>query len=119
MTKQELLESIITDLGANFRSGDNMVLEALLDETIGDALRVSNRRFKVSFDEETGEYGEGLSKQLTVLSGNIRRCVKSLYLQRGAEDTASQSQSGLSSTYDDAVQRMRDDIIKSGKRIMV
>lgn len=111
MTKQDLLESIIIDLGANFKD-DEEVLSALLNEVVNDALFISNRDSLAVASEED------LQQQLDYLSSNIRRAVKSIYLQRGAEDVTSQSLSGLSSVYDKTIQTMKDDIIKSGKRII-
>lgn len=112
MTKENLLNSIISDLDANFKN-DSLVLSALLDEVINDALFTSNRDQLVdSADTST------LESQLDVLASNIRRAVKTIYLQRGAEDTKSQSLSGLSSTYDDVIETMKNSIIRSGKRIL-
>lgn len=112
MTKANLLQSIITDLGANFNSDDETLLSALLDEVTNDALFISNRDQLVDTNSAT------LEKQLDYLSSNIRRAVKTIYLQRGAEDVKSQSLSGLSSSYDEAVESMKRDIIRSGKRIV-
>ena len=111
MTKQNLLSSIIADLGANYRE-DSAVLGALLDEVVNDALIVSNR---IQYAKTT----EGLEVQLDVLSSNIRKCVKSIYLLRGAEDVKSQSVSGLSSTYENAIETMNYDIIRSNKRVLM
>ena len=108
MTRDDLLISIVTDLGANYREDDIQQIGELLDEVINDALSVSNRKFQ-----------SDLEAQLSILASNIRRCVKSIYLQRGAEDTSSQSLAGVSSSYDDAMARMRADIILTGKRIMI
>lgn len=110
MTKQALLSSIVDDLGANFRE-DQEVLSALLDEVINDALFVSNRDQLVRTNDD-------LESQLDILSSNIRRAVKTIYLQRGTEDVKSQSLSGLSSTYDDAIETMKSSIVRSGKRIV-
>ncbi len=111
MTKENLLSSIIADLGANYRE-DSEVLGALLDEVVNDALIVSNR---IQYSKTT----EGLEAQLDVLSSNIRKCVKSIYLLRGAEDVKSQSVSGLSSTYENAIETMNYDIIRSNKRVLM
>lgn len=111
MTKENLLSSIIADLGANYRE-DSEVLGALLDEVVNDALIVSNR---IQYSKTT----ESLEAQLDVLSSNIRKCVKSIYLLRGAEDVKSQSVSGLSSTYENAIETMNYDIIRSNKRVLM
>lgn len=107
MTKAQLLSSIQADLGDNYSSSDSDLLGALLDEVITDALLVSGR---ASLSDKEA--------QLDVLGSNIRKAVKSIYLQRGAEDVKSQSLSGLSSSYDNAIETMRHDIIFSQKRIL-
>ena len=108
MTKSQLLASIIQDLGANFNSDDETLLTELLDEVINNALRFSNRRFKTNVED-----------QIEILAPEIRRCCKSIYLQRGSEDVSSQNTSGLNSKYTNAWERMRQDIYKSGKRILI
>lgn len=111
MTKADLLSSIIADLGANYRD-DSDLLGALLDEAVNDALIVSNRL-------QYSHTDEGLEAQLDILGSNIRKCVKSMYLIRGAEDVKSQSVSGLSSTYENAIETMNYDIIRSNKRVLM
>lgn len=111
MTKASLLSSIIADLGANYRN-DSDILGAFLDEAINDALIVSNRL-------QYSQTDEGMGAQLDVLAPNIRKCVKSMYLLRGAEDVKSQSVSGLSSTYENAIETMAYDIIRSNKRVLM
>ena len=110
MTKFDLLSSIAADLGANYR-GDSELLGALLDEVINDALLVSNRI-------DLAKTQEGLEEQIEVLSSNIRKAVKSMYLIRGAEDVRSQSASGMNMTYENAIETMGHDIIRTGKRIL-
>ena len=112
MTKADLLTAITNDLGANYKSDDSTTLSGILDDVIEDALRVSNRK-QLAVDDTTTE------EQLTVLSSQIKRACKTIYLQRGAEDVKSQSQSGLSTTYDDAIEKMTRDIIRLNKRILM
>ena len=112
MTKENLLGSIVADLGSNYREDDSEILAAILDEVIDDALRVSGRVF-------LAQNSEGMSAQLDILSSNIRKAVKTIYLLRGAEDVKSQSESGISSTYDNAVETMAHDIIRTGKRVLM
>ena len=107
MTKQELKDSIVADLGANYQESDSQLLGAILDEVISDALIVSGRSFMSDQDA-----------QLDILSSIIRKAVKSIYLLRGAEDVKSQSLSGISSTFENAIETMNYDIIRTGKRIL-
>ena len=106
MTKTELLSSIIADLGDNYSSSDSTLLGTLIDEVVSDALLISGRA------------SLPLEAQLDVLGSNIRKAVKSIYLQRGAEDVKTQALSGISSSYDNAIETMRHDIIFSQKRIL-
>lgn len=112
MTRENLLSSIITDLGANYHTEDSQLIGALLDEVISDALLVSNRT-------QLASSAEGMEEQLDILGSNVRKAVKSMYLIRGAEDVKSQSVSGLSSTYENAIETMNYDIIRSNKRILM
>lgn len=105
--REEILEEIIKDLSDNYRE-DKEVLEFLLDDVIEDALFVSNRRFKRDKDS-----------QLLILKSNIKKCVKTVYLQRGTEDVTSSSSNGLSNTYDKAMETMQNDIVRQNKRIMI
>lgn len=117
MTRGELLSAIQTDLGANFYDVNNAVLGALLDDAINSALSITNRRYKVM---NSGLIDEDLlADQLNILSPEIKACVKSLYLQRGSEDVASGSVAGQSSTFHNAWEKMRNDLISNGKRVMV
>lgn len=106
MTQEELFSTIIIDLGENYRQ-DESVLRVIFDEVVSNALRFSNRQFKV------------LENQLPILASDIRRCVKSIYLQRGSEDVKSSTRSGLTLNYEDAMERMRQDIYKGGKRVLL
>lgn len=108
MTKTELLNSIIYDLGANYKDEDIDVITDIFNEVVDNALRFSNRQFKTNVEQ-----------QITILSSDIRKCVKALYLQRGTEDVKQQTQSGLSTTYTDALETMRQDIYKGGKRVLL
>lgn len=114
MTKDQLLESIIHDLGANFKTGDNIILSELLDEIINDALLVSNRYSKAQ------QSSADMSAQITVLQSEIRNCVKAIYLRRGAEEISSENNGVLSlnMTFEDAIDRMTSHIIKTGKRLL-
>ena len=95
-----MIEEIIAELGDNYNTSDSEVLETILDEVTTNALFISNR----------SDYKD--------LTREIKECVKTIYLQRGAEDTKSLSQSGISSTYKDAFEELRNNIIKNGKRVV-
>lgn len=101
----KLLEEIKADLADNFSASDETVLGDLLEDVINDALSMANR--------PATEAG------VTVLSSNIKKATKTIYLQRGIEDVKSNSQSGLSNTYDDAMETMLKDIIRQNKRRFV
>lgn len=103
----KILNEIIEDLADNYREDKN-VLTSLLDDVIDDALSMSNRKFKSDKDN-----------QLLILKSNIKKAVKTIYLQRGTEDTSSNSQSGMSNTYDKAMETMLNDIIRQNKRVMI
>ena len=105
MTKTELLSRIVSDLGDNFYDGDTAVLTSILEDVIEDSLSMSNRN------------GKDLESQLDVLSSNIKKAVKAIYLQRGVEDVKSNSMSGLSNTYEDVMEQMLRDIIRQNKRL--
>lgn len=103
--KEEILEEIIEDLADNYRK-DEEVLVSLLDDVIEDALSMSNRKFKLDKDN-----------QLLILKSNIKKAVKSIYLQRGIEDVSSNSANGESNTYEKVMDTMLNDIIKQNKRL--
>lgn len=109
--KDTLYEQIVRDLGVNFNSEDGNVLHDLIDDVVEDALIMSNRDARAT--TETAK-----EAQVTVLASNIKKAVKTLYLQRGIEDVKSNSQSGLSNTYDDAMESMLRDIVRQNKRVL-
>lgn len=105
--KDKILEEIKKDLASNYRNDDD-VLNVLLDDVINDALFMSNRRFLK--DKE---------KQIEILSSNIKKATKSIYLQRGTEDVKSSSFNGENNIYQDAIENMNRDIIRECKRILI
>lgn len=105
--KETIKAEIIAELGDLYDSNDASVLNAILEDTITDALYVSNRRNKI------------LEDQLTILKSNIKKAVKTIYLQRGTEDVSSENQSGISKTYDIAIETMKQDIIRENKRLLI
>lgn len=101
--KASLLFDLIKDLADNYTDTDREVLKMLLEETIANAFFISNR--------------QKTEDNLTMLSFEIKNCVKSLYLQRGTEDVKNLSESGRSSTFKSPIDEMRDSIIRNGKRV--
>ena len=94
-----MLEKIIEDLGANYRDDDREVLKDILEEVSSIASNISNRK-----------------KDDDILFPYIKKAVKSIYLTRGAEGLVSQSESGISSSFEDIVDKLRNDIVKNGLR---
>ena len=94
-----MLEKIIEDLGANYKDDDRKVLENILEEVSSIASNISNRK---KDDEKLFPY--------------IKKAVKGLYLNRGAEGLVSQTESGVSSSFEDIVDKLRNDIVKNGLR---
>jgi hypothetical protein len=106
--KNVIQNEIIAELGEMFNPDDTNVLKGILEDVINDALYVSNRQYKQD-DEE----------QITILKSNIKKAVKTIYLQRGTEDVRSESTSGISKTYDIAMETMKQDIIRQNKRLLI
>lgn len=94
-----MLEKIIEDLGANYKDNDREVLKNILEEVSSIASNISNRKEE---DEKLFPY--------------IKKAVKGIYLNRGAEGLVSQSESGVSSSFEDIVDKLRNDIVKNGLR---
>ena len=99
-----MLNEIIAELGENYNSDDRALLEQIIDETTSNALFISNRNDTV------------LNRDL--LKPEIKQSVISQYLRRGSEDVTSLGQSGLSSSYVDYVDQLRNNIVKNGKRLI-
>ena len=94
-----MLDKIINDLGANYNNKDEEVLEDILNEVSSIASNISNRKVE---DEKLYPY--------------IKKAVKAIYLCRGAEGMQSTSESGVSSSFEDIIDKMRNDIVKNGLR---
>lgn len=94
----EPIDKIIADLGANFKETDKEVLKEILEEVDSIAFNISNNKNK---------------KQLFPY---VKRAVKAEYTQRGAEGLLSLSESGVSSQFEDIIDKMRNNIIKNGLR---
>ena len=94
----ENIDKIIADLGANYNN-DKDVLEDILEQVSSIASDISNRN---KDDEKLFPY--------------IRKAVKAEYLARGAEGLTSRSEGSMSSSFEDIMDKLRNNIIKSGLR---
>ena len=92
------IDKIIDDLGANYRE-DEDVLQEIVEDVTSIASNISNRE---KTDEKLFPY--------------IKKAVKAMYLTRGAEGLASRGEGSISSSYEDIIDKLRNDIIKNGLR---
>ena len=92
------IDKIIADLGANYKN-DKDVLEDILEQISSIASDISNRPKE---DEKLFPY--------------IKKTVKAEYLARGAEGLTSRNEGSMSSSFEDIVDKLRNNIIKSGLR---
>lgn len=95
---EEKIFKITEDLGANYR-GDEEVLQDIFEEVSSIASDISNRK---ADDEKLFPY--------------IKKATKATYLCRGAEGVKSKSESGVTETFDDIVENLRNNIVKNGLR---
>lgn len=96
-TKREDIDKIIDDLGANYRE-DKEVLKEILEEVSSIAFDISNNKNK----EKLFPY--------------VKKAVKAIYLSRGAEGLQSRNEGSISSSYEDIIEKLRNDIVKNGLR---
>lgn len=95
---EEKIFKITEDLGANYK-GDEEVLQDIFEEVSSIASNISNRK---TDDEKLFPY--------------IKKATKAIYLCRGAEGLQSTNESGVSSSFEDIIDKMRNDIVKNGLR---
>lgn len=91
------IDKIIADLGPNYK-GDESVLQEIIQEVSSIAFDISNNK-----DENK-------------LFPYIKKAVKAIYLCRGAEGLQSRNEGSISNSYEDTIDKLRNDIIKSGLR---
>ena len=96
-----MLEIIKMELADNYHEGDEAVLQNLIDRVTTDALSISNR----------------VRNTNGILDSNIIKCVKEMYLQRGAEGSNSLSDGGVSTSFNNPKETMRKEIVAEGKRL--
>ena len=94
-----MLEEIKLDLADNFCTEDDDILQGYIDRATTDALSISNR--------------ENTQINIDILKSEIVQCVKSLYLQRGAEGSRSLSDSGVSTSFSNPLEDLRLNIVKA------
>ena len=94
----EEIDKIIADLGANYKEEDKEVLKEILEEVDSIAFDISNNKNK----EQLFPY--------------VKRAVKSIYLTRGGEGLQNQNVGSISYSYEDIIDKLRNDIIKAGLR---
>lgn len=97
-TNKDIIDKIIADLGANYKE-DKEVLEDILDEVTSIASDISNREMN---DIKLFPY--------------VKRAVKAEYLARGAEGLTNRNEGSVSSSFENIIEKMRNNIIKSGLR---
>ena len=98
MRDEELL-SIKADLGAHFNDNDMEVLKEIYEETYSVASNISSRQ---KYDKKLFPY--------------VKKATKAIYLSRGAEGLKSRNEGSISTSFDDIIDKLRNDIIKSGLR---
>lgn len=94
-----MLEKIKKDLGANYNQNDEEVLKEIIEEVSSIASNISNRK---TDDEKLYPY--------------IKKATKAMYLCRGAEGLQSRGEGSISSSYEDIIEKLRNDIVKNGLR---
>lgn len=91
------IDKIIADLGANYKD-DEEVLKDILEEVTSIASHISNNNNKEA------------------LFPYIKKAVKAEYLARGAEGLTSRNEGSVSSSFEDTIDKMRNNIIRNGLR---
>ncbi|MEG2310999.1 MAG: phage head-tail connector protein [Clostridia bacterium] len=97
-----MLEEIKTNLGANYLQSDENVLKSIIKDMTFIASNISNRK---DVDLSLAPY--------------IKLAVISEYLWRGSEGLLSKTEGSISSSYNDIIEKMRNDIIKNGLRRLI
>ena len=99
MEETSNIDKIIADLASNYKDDKEVFLNEILEEVSSIASDISNRQKN---DEKLFPY--------------IKKAVKAIYLSRGAEGLTSRGEGSISSSYEDIMEKLRNDIIKSGLR---
>lgn len=108
--KQTVLDEIIALLGDNYSTSDASVLSNILDQVILQASYISNRDIDLNAQED---------ENFKLLTPEIINATIIAYQTRGVESVKSQSELGQSNTFVDYTEKLRNDIIKNGKRVIL
>lgn len=92
------INKIIADLGANYKD-DKEVLAEILEEVSFIASDISNR-----------------PEDDVKLFPHIKKAVKAIYLLRGSEGLINRNEGSISSSFEDVIDNLRNNIIKTGLR---
>lgn len=98
MTDTNNINKLIEDLGANYKDDEEVLID-ILEEVSSIASDISNRK-----------------KDDIKLFPYIKKATKAIYLSRGAEGLTSRNESSISTSFEDIIDKLRNDIIKSGLR---
>lgn len=93
--KTNMIERLKKDISVNFKDGDDSILSGFIDDYISIASDNSNRK---KSDEKLYPY--------------VYNAVKSAYIKRGDEGTASSSEGSQSSSYIDIENKLASDVRK-------
>ena len=98
MEETNNIDKIIEDLASNYKD-DKEVLNEIFEEVSSIASNISNRQ---KDDEKLYPY--------------IKKATKAIYLSRGAEGLTIRNEGSISTSFEDIIEKLRNDIIKSGLR---
>lgn len=92
------IDRIRKDLGANYKDDLNVLMD-IYEEVSSIASNISNRK---KDDEKLFPY--------------INKATKAMYLCRGAEGVTSRGEGSISNSFEDVIEKLRNDIVKNGLR---
>ena len=99
LNDKKLLESIKKRLSVNYIEGTDDVILDMIKDLTEEACDISKLKVK---KERLNPY--------------IKSAVIKEYIKRGAEGMLSRNEGGISSSFEDIVEKMRNDIISNGLR---
>ncbi len=94
MTETSNINKIIADLGANYKDDEEVLIE-IFEEVSSIASDISNR-----------------PEDDIKLFPHIKKAVKAIYLSRGSEGLTNRSEGSISSSFEDVIDKLRNNIIK-------